>query len=122
MRLVLAALLLLGCRERDVPLDARAAALGMDDTEIAFYDALAENDSAVQAIGNDSLKVIAIELVKTVKANTTIDWTVKENVQANLRRLVKRILRKYGYPPDFQEKATQTVLEQAKVLCADIAG
>jgi type I restriction enzyme R subunit len=102
--------------------DARSAALGMDDTEIAFYDALAENDSAVQALGNDSLKVIAVELVKTVKANTTIDWTVKENVQANLRRLVKRILRKYGYPPDLQEKATQTVLEQAKVLCADIAG
>ncbi len=77
------------------------------------------NDSAVQVLGDETLKTIARELVETVRRNTTIDWTVRENVRANLRVLVKRILRKYGYPPDKQEKATDTVLEQAETLSAD---
>jgi type I restriction enzyme R subunit len=77
------------------------------------------NDSAVQVLGDETLKTIARELVATVQKNTTIDWTVRENVRAHLRVLVKRILRKYGYPPDLQKKATDTVLEQAEVLSAN---
>jgi type I restriction enzyme R subunit len=69
-------------------------------------------------LGDETLRTIARELVKTVRASVTIDWTVRENVRAQLRVLVKRILRKYGYPPDKQEKATQTVLEQAEALSA----
>ena len=88
----------------------------LTDDEVAFYDALETNDSAVKVLGDDTLRTIARELVATVRANVTIDWTVRENVRAQLRVLVKRILRKYGYPPDKQEKATQTVLEQAEVL------
>jgi type I restriction enzyme R subunit len=94
----------------------RGEALGLSDDEVAFYDALEANDSAVKVLGDDALRTIARELVATVRANVTIDWTVRENVRAHLRVLVKRILRKYGYPPDKQEKATRTVLEQAEVL------
>ena len=96
----------------------RGEALGLSEDEMAFYDALETNDSAVKVMGNDTLCDIARELVETVRNNVTIDWTLRENVRANLRRLVRRILRKHGYPPDKQEKATQTVLEQAEVLSA----
>ena len=96
--------------------NARGDALGLSEDELAFYDALEANDSAVQVLGDDTLRGIARELVETVRKNVTIDWTLRENVRAQLRVLVKRILRKYGYPPDKQEKATQTVLEQAEVL------
>jgi type I restriction enzyme R subunit len=95
---------------------ARGKDLGLTDDELAFYDALEANDSAVKVLGDSTLKTIAKELVASVRKNVTIDWTVRENVRANLRVIVKRILRKYGYPPDKQEKATQTVLEQAEVL------
>ena len=95
---------------------ARGEALGLGEDELAFYDALETNDSAVKVLGDETLRTIARELVKTVRANVTIDWTVRENVRAQLRVLVKRILSKFGYPPDKQEKATQTVLEQAEVL------
>ena len=94
----------------------RGENLGLSDDEVAFYDALETNDSAVKVLGDEALRIIARELVATVRANVTIDWTVRDNVRAQLRVLVKRILRKYGYPPDLQEKATQTVLEQAEVL------
>jgi type I restriction enzyme, R subunit len=94
----------------------RGEQLGLTEDETAFYDALETNDSAVSVLGDDTLRLIAQELVRTVRNNITIDWTVRENVRANLRVLVKRILRRYGYPPDMQEKATQTVLEQAEVL------
>ena len=97
---------------------ARGETLGLSDDELAFYDALGVNDSAVQVLGDDTLCGIARELVTTVRGNVTIDWTLRENVRANLRRLVKRILRKHGYPPDKQEAATRTVLEQAEVLSA----
>ena len=90
--------------------------LGLSEDELAFYDALEVNDSAVKILGDETLRTIARELVETVRRNTSIDWTLRENIQANLRVLVKRILRKYGYPPDKQEKATATVLEQARVL------
>jgi type I restriction enzyme R subunit len=95
---------------------ARGEALKLTDDELAFYDALEVNDSAVKVLGEPTLVKIARELVDTVKKNVTIDWTVRENVRAHLRVIVKRILRKYGYPPDKQEKATQTVLEQAELL------
>ena len=98
--------------------DERGEALGLSEDELAFYDALGVNDSAVQVLGDETLRDIARELVETVRGNVTIDWTLRENVRANLRRLVKRILRKHGYPPDKQETATRTVLEQAEVLSA----
>jgi len=79
------------------------------------------NDSAVKVLGEPTLMTIARELVEAVRKNVTIDWTVRENVRAQLRVIVKRILRKYGYPPDKQEKATQTVLAQAEVLSAEWA-
>jgi type I site-specific restriction-modification system R (restriction) subunit len=96
--------------------NARGEALGLSDEELAFYDALAVNDSAVQVLGEPTLKTIARELTESVRRNVTIDWTVRENVRAQLRVRVKRILRKYGYPPDKQEQATQPVLEQAEVF------
>ena len=100
---------------------ARGEALGLSDDELAFYDALETNDSAVRVLGDETLREIARELVETVRNNVKIDWTLRENVRANLRRLVKRVLRKHGYPPDKQEQATRTVLEQAEALSADWA-
>jgi type I restriction enzyme R subunit len=99
----------------------RGEQLGLSDEEEAFYEALEVNDSAVAVLGDETLKTIARELVASVKANVTIDWTVKANVQAKLRVIVKRILRKYGYPPDKQEQATKTVLEQAELFAASWA-
>ena len=96
--------------------NARGERLGLSEDELAFYDALGTNDSAVQVLGDDTLRDIARELVDTVRRNVTIDWTLRENVRAFLRSRVRRILRKHGYPPDMQEKATQTVLEQAEAL------
>jgi type I restriction enzyme R subunit len=98
--------------------ERRGEDLGLTDDELAFYDALETNDSAVNVLGDETLRDIARELVESVRNNVTIDWTMRENVRAKLRVLVKRILRKHGYPPDKQEKATQTVLEQAEVLSA----
>ena len=96
--------------------ERRGEDLGLNEEELAFYDALETNDSAVKVLGDENLRTIARELVRTVRENVTIDWTVRENVRAQLRVLVKRILRTYGYPPDKQERATQLVLEQAEVL------
>ncbi len=101
--------------------NARGEVLGLTEDELAFYDALETNDSAVKVLGDETLRTIARELVETVRKNVTIDWTLRENVRAQLRVLVKRILRKYGYPPDKQEKATQTVLEQAALLSGEWA-
>ena len=95
---------------------ARGEQLGLTEDELAFYDALETNDSAVQVLGDETLRAIAQELVETVRKNVTVDWTLRENVRANLRRHVRRILRWHGYPPDKQEQATLTVLEQAEVL------
>jgi type I restriction enzyme R subunit len=96
--------------------NARGEALKLTEDEVAFYDALETNDSAVKVLGDETLRTIARELADTVRKNVKIDWTVRENVRAQLRVLVKRILRKHGYPPDKQERATLTVLEQAEVL------
>ncbi|HEY0875539.1 MAG TPA: type I restriction enzyme endonuclease domain-containing protein [Vicinamibacterales bacterium] len=109
-------------RARDMrEANARGEALGLTEEELAFYDALETNNSAVKVLGDETLRMIARELVETVRRNVTIDWTLRENVRAQLRVLVKRILRRHGYPPDKQEKATQTVLEQAALLSADWA-
>jgi type I restriction enzyme, R subunit len=96
--------------------EARGEKLGLSEEELAFYDALETNDSAVKVLGDETLRDIARELVATIRNNVSIDWTLRENVRAHLRVLVKRILRAHGYPPDKQEKATQTVLEQAALL------
>ena len=101
--------------------DKRGEVLGLNEDELAFYDALETNDSAVKVLGDEVLRGIARELVAAVRGNVTIDWTIRENVRAHLRVLVKRILRKHGYPPDKQEKATKTVLEQAEVLSGEWA-
>lgn len=95
---------------------ARGESLGLNDDELAFYDALETNDSAVKVLGEPTLRTIAQELVRTVHANTGIDWKIREDVRAKLRVMVKRTLRRYGYPPDKQERATKLVLEQAEVL------
>ena len=94
----------------------RGEKLGLEEDELAFYDALSDNDSAVEVMGDELLGDIARELVDTVRRNVTIDWTIRETTRAKLRVLVRRTLRKHGYPPDKREKATQTVLEQAEVL------
>ena len=99
----------------------RGKKLNLTDDEVAFYDALADNESAREILGDETLKTIARELVDMVRKNVSIDWTLRENVQAKLRVLVKKILKKHGYPPDKQQKATETVLEQAKLLCKDWA-
>lgn len=96
----------------------RGQDLGLNDDEIAFYDALAANESAVQAMGNDELKVIAAELVTQVRKSVTIDWSVRESARARIKVMVKRILKKHGFPPDLQEEATKTVLAQAELLSA----
>lgn len=95
---------------------SRGQQLNLTDDEAAFYDALADNESAKQVLGDETLKTIAKELVKTVQKNVSIDWTIRESVQARLRVLVKRTLKKYHYPPDQQQKATDTVLDQAKLV------
>jgi type I restriction enzyme R subunit len=97
----------------------RGEELGLTNDEIAFYDALETNNSAVMELGDETLKTIARDLVVTVRKSVSIDWTRKEAVKAQIRVMVKRILRKYGYPPDRQEKATQTILQQAELLCGD---
>jgi len=96
--------------------DRRGEELGLSSQEVAFYDALETNDSAVQVLGDEALRAIAREVADTVRRNATIDWTVRESARANLRRLVRRVLNKHGYPPDKQEKATQTVLDQAQLF------
>src|SRR5262249_3095853 len=96
--------------------ERRGEELGLSEEELAFYDPLEVNDSAVQVLGDETLRDIARELVDTVRRNTSIDWNLKESARAKLRVIVKRILRKYGYPPDKQERAAITVLEQAELF------
>ena len=90
--------------------------LGLNEDELAFYDALETNDSAVKVLGDETLRTIAQELVETVRRNATIDWTVRESVRAGMRNAVRRVLRKHGYPPDKEKKAIDTVIEQAELL------
>ncbi len=102
-------------------LQERGKELGLNREEVAFYDALARNHSAIEVLGNDCLKVIAAELVTKVRQNATIDWNQRESAQAKMRVIVKRILRHYGYPPDLQEEAVKQILRQAETLCAEVA-
>ena len=95
---------------------ARGQELGLNEDELAFYDALETNDSAVKVLGDETLRTIAQELVETVRRNATIDWTVRESVRAGMRNAVRRVLRKHGYPPDKEKKAIDTVIEQAELL------
>ena len=101
--------------------DKKGEKLGLDFREYAFYTALEVNNSAVSILGDETLKHIAQELLKTVRSSTTIDWTIKESVQSALRRNIRRILRLHGYPPDMQEKAVETVITQAKMLAENLA-
>jgi len=99
----------------------RGVDLGLNDDEVAFYNALAANNSAIEVMGKDNLKVIATELVTQFRKSVTIDWTLRESARAKIKVLVKRILRKHGYPPDLQDEATKLVLQQAELLCAEWA-
>ena len=99
--------------------DRRGDELNLTEDEVAFYDALEANDSAVAVLGDEVLRHIAQELVQTVRNSVTIDWAIRESVRSRMRVTIKRILRKYGYPPDKQEKATDLILDQAEVLCKD---
>ena len=92
---------------------------GITEEERAFYEALAENESAVQAMGVPELRVIATELVTSIRKNVSTDWTVRESARAKIRVMVRRILKKHGYPPDLQEQATKTVLQQAELMCSE---
>ena len=99
----------------------RGQNLGLNEDEVAFYDALEVNDSAVKALVVGMWRKALINMFAIVRRNVKTDWTVRENARAQIRVIVKRILRKYGYPPDKQEKATQTVLEHAGTLCEEWA-
>jgi type I restriction enzyme R subunit len=99
---------------------ARGEKLGLTDDEVAFYDALAHHEDARQVLGDQNLYLIAREVAKSIRANVSIDWAIKESVRAKLRTAVKRVLRKYGYPPDKQESATDLVLQQAELLCSEL--
>ena len=94
----------------------RGDELGLTDEEVAFYDALADNESAQKILGEDLLKTMARELTDTIKKNVSIDWKLRDSVRAKLRIMVKKLLKKYGYPPDMQAVATDLVLEQAELL------
>lgn len=100
---------------------ARGERLGLTDEEVAFYDALSHHENAREVLGDQNLFIIAREVAKSIRNNVSIDWTIKESVRAKLRSAVKRVLRKYGYPPDQQESATDLVLQQAELLCAELA-
>jgi type I restriction enzyme R subunit len=99
----------------------RGVTLGLRDDELAFYDAVCQNDSAVMELGDEVLRKIAQELVEVVRSNTTVDWDKKEQVRASLRRHIRRLLTKYRYPPDKQEAAVQLVMQQAELLAREVA-
>jgi len=105
-----------------VHMDSEAARLGLTDYEYAFYTAVANNDSARELMQQDKLRELAVLLTETIKQNASIDWTIKESVKAKLKVAVKRLLRKYGYPPDMQMLATETVLKQAEMIANELVG
>jgi type I restriction enzyme R subunit len=101
--------------------DKRAKDMGLSDYEYAFYTAVANNNSAMEVMGKDKLRELAVVLTETIRKNTSIDWTIKENVRAKMKVAVKRLLRRYGYPPDMQLLATETVLKQAEMIAEELA-
>jgi type I restriction enzyme R subunit len=102
--------------------DAEAKYMGLSDYEYAFYTAVANNDSARELMQQEVLRALAVELFRAIKDNVSIDWTMKENVRAKLKVTVKRLLRKFGYPPDMQALATETVLQQAEMIATELVG
>lgn len=100
--------------------DKEAEELKLTEYEYAFYTAVADNQSAMDLMGKEKLRGLAVVLTEEVKKNTTIDWMIKESVRANLRVIIKRILRKYGYTPDMQKLATETVIKQAEMLAGEM--
>jgi type I restriction enzyme R subunit len=99
----------------------RGDALGLASDEVAFYDAIVQNDAAVLELGDETLKKIARDLVKAVRSSATIDWNLKDSVRAEMRAKIKRLLTRYDYPPDKEEKAIQLVLEQAELFATEAA-
>ena len=102
--------------------DSEAAEMGLSDYEYAFYTAVADNESARELMQQAKLRELAVVLTERVRANTSIDWTIKESVRAKLKVIVKRTLRQYGYPPDMQKLATDTVLKQAELIAEELVG
>ena len=98
---------------------AEGQALGLSSAELAFYEALGVNDSAVKVLGDNVLKQIARDLTESIRKNATIDWNKRDAVRAKMRVMIRRLLRKYDYPPDKQESAVETIIEQAEKLCGD---
>jgi type I restriction enzyme R subunit len=103
-------------------MDQEAVAMGLSDAEFAFYTAIANNNSAREVMSKDKLKELAVVLFQQVKENASIDWTIKESVRAKLKVIVKRVLRQFGYPPDMQALATETVLKQAELIAEEMTG
>ena len=97
--------------------EKRGESTGLTPDELAFYDALADNDSAKEILGDDILKQIARDLTVSIKNNISVDWAIRDSVQAKMKMTVKRLLKKYGYPPDKTAKAVDVVLEQTKLMC-----
>jgi type I restriction enzyme R subunit len=101
-------------------MDKEPAEMGLSDFEYAFYTAIANNESARQLMKKDKLRELAVVLLQKVRENAALDWTIKESVKAKLKVIVKRILRQYGYPPDMQMLATETVLKQAELIADEL--
>jgi type I restriction enzyme R subunit len=111
---------LIGLSKHIVEQDDAAKNLGLSEYEFAFYSAVADNNSAMELMGKEKLRELAVVLTETIRNNTSIDWEIKENVRAKMRVAVKRLLRKYGYPPDMQLLATETVIKQAEMISAEL--
>ena len=111
---------LIGLSKHIVAQDEASKELGLSEYEYAFYSAVADNESAMELMGKDKLRELAVVLTETIRNNTSIDWEIKENVRAKMRVAVKRLLRKYGYPPDMQMLATDTVIKQAEIISAQL--
>ena len=101
-------------------MDKQAEELGLSDFEYAFYTAVADNKSARELMGKEKLRELAVVLTEKIKTNASIDWTIKESVRAKLKVIIKRTLRQYGYPPDMQKLATETVLKQAELIANEL--
>ncbi len=111
---------LIGLSKHIVAQDEASKELGLSEYEYAFYSAVADNESAMELMGKDKLRELAVVLTETIRNNTSIDWEIKENVRAKMRVAVKRLLRKYGYPPDMQMLATDTVIKQAEIISSQL--
>lgn len=111
---------LIGLSKHIVAQDNAAKELGLSEYEYAFYSAVAANNSAMELMGKDKLRELAVVLTETIRNNASIDWEIKENVRAKMRVAIKRLLRRYGYPPDMQMLATETVIKQAEMISAEL--